>query len=611
MRTSDFLIETLLRLGIKNVYALTGRGSLFLTDAIARAGSDLGSFLYHEQSAGFAACAESQLRSELSVCITSTGCGATNVLTPMLGAWQDELPVIFITGQHYSDQTTALTGAQVRTFGEQEADITALSRPITKFSATVGHPEDLPRFLEAAVEAALTVPWGPVHLDIPLDIQSAQIDKGFVEEVALKIEEFRSREEERFLVERGAVQQRIFSAIELAERPLFLFGANSITEHELREVIQIASDQKIPFVYESGLAGRFDHFSDGNMGCLSALGGSRAAGMAAGASDLIIALGSHLRRSTIQLELCGVGSPKEIFTDSQEPLMRGDLPTSSFVPRNLLLSSVQASAGLVSELNDGIESWWQRSHRMKVALHHLATETLTAQPPARETDKSETATDLHELSSLLERKLPSNCTLVTDSGSVELILPTNIQFSIGQRVVHPTAQGSMGFALGAAVGASRTSDAPVIAVIGDGSFLMNLQELSALKAVNANVLILVIDNDLYGIIRKRQSELFRGRTIGVDQSDGLWSPDLGYIAKSFGYEFIDCPTVSELGSEIEAVNKDRRQKIIRLVGKYTQFYTEVESRRPRDRPTDIPAIADLKPFLDGALISEEFTKLVS
>jgi acetolactate synthase-1/2/3 large subunit len=153
--------------------------------------------------------------------------------------------------------------------------------------------------------------------------------------------------------------------------------------------------------------------------------------------------------------------------------------------------------------------------------------------------------DLYQMANAISNLLPMDGILVTDSGLIELILPTNIKFRADQRCLHPVSQGAMGYALPASIGAHFASKCPITVVTGDGSIMMNLQELQTIKHNNIPVKIIVVNNNAYSIIRKRQSELFRGRTIGTDSSNGLSCPDFEKVANGFGLKYLKADDLTE------------------------------------------------------------------
>ena len=155
-----------------------------------------------------------------------------------------------------------------------------------------------------------------------------------------------------------------------------------------------------------------------------------------------------------------------------------------------------------------------------------------------------------------------------------MIIPTNIKLRGNQRFIHPASQGTMGFAIPAAVGVALNSTGPVCVVVGDGSIMMNLQELQTISSLNLNVLIVVIKNDAYGIIRRRQSELFRGRTIGTHSSNGVACPDFEKVAKAFNFKFERINHSNEMLVKLRELNKSSivGPIIVEMPGFWNQTY---------------------------------------
>ena len=172
MEVSDYIFERMADEGVNKAYIVTGRG-VFLTDGLAKSSRIDAICTHHEQSAGYAAVAESQLKNDISLCVVSTGCASTNAITPVLNAWQDGLPVVFISGQNVLKETTAHTGLDIRTYGQQEANIVDIVKSITKFAVMVEDPNTVPDILEEAIDMAKSGKKGPVWIDMPLCISKA------------------------------------------------------------------------------------------------------------------------------------------------------------------------------------------------------------------------------------------------------------------------------------------------------------------------------------------------------------------------------------------------------------------------------------------------------
>ena len=177
MRVADYIIEILLKFNVNCTHIVTGRGSLFLTDAVKNNSKMQTRFFHHEQSAAFATVSASQLSKRPNCCLVSTGCASTNTMTGLLSAWQDSIPCIFISGQNHLKETKRFTKIPIRTYGQQEADIISIVKPITKYASMITNANMVRYEIEKAMHFSLEGRKGPVWLDIPLDIQNMRIDK--------------------------------------------------------------------------------------------------------------------------------------------------------------------------------------------------------------------------------------------------------------------------------------------------------------------------------------------------------------------------------------------------------------------------------------------------
>ena len=216
------------------------------------------------------------------------------------------------------------------------------------------------------------------------------------------------------------------------------------------------------------------------------------------------------------------------------------------------------------------------------------------------------AVDLYELADCLSQTLPTPSTLVTDSGLTEVILPTNVRFAEGVNCIHPTSQGAMGFALPAAIGAQYAKSQPVVVVVGDGSIMMNLQELESIRYQKLAIKIIVVNNNGYAIIRRRQQELFRHRTIGTDSANGVSCPDFERVADCFGlpYSRIDNPAHLEAG--LRALLVCDGPALCEVMGRANQGYIELgQARSVRDQRFTRRPLEDQQPYISRELFLNE------
>ena len=238
MRVADYIMDRLVQLQIKQVFFLPGGGAMHLNDALAAREKDLEPVLcLHEQACGIAAEAAGKLLSGPSACMVTSGPGATNLVTATLGAWLDSTPVFFISGQVKTADLK--TGTGLRMLGVQEADIVTMVKSITKMAVTLTNPKDIGVVFDELEAAALEGRRGPVWLEVPLDIQAAQIDPDALPRAD------KSKKVSPIGVEDDVVQATL-NLLQGAQRPVLLVGSGVRSAHAERLLIEFAEQARIP-----------------------------------------------------------------------------------------------------------------------------------------------------------------------------------------------------------------------------------------------------------------------------------------------------------------------------------------------------------------------------
>ena len=577
MRVADFIIQYLKNKNIKTFFSVTGRGSLFLNDALARDKDVKSFFFHHEQSAAFAAITTPNIDNNISCCMVSTGCASTNTVTAVLSAWQDSLPVIFISGQNFLNETTSYNKKNIRTYGQQEANIIEIIKPITKYSKMVTDPLQIKYELDKAFFFANDKIKGPVWLDIPLDIQNSRLEEE-------KLKSFSKNHE----IKKCSYKliRKVFSEIKVSNRPVVLIGSGIKNSKCIDEFKEFVNKYKIPVVYTSsgssilGSEYKFSIGSVGSQGC------SREGAFTVQNSDLLLVLGSRLNSLTI-------GSDTEKFARNAKKIIididKEEYTKNKFDNSSLILSDLGFFLKRMNKKKIKIKwgKWnqkclnWKKFFKDKKDLLNISQKT-----------------NLYELSEVFSKTLSVDSIFLCDSGFIDVILPTNINFKKNQICIHPVSQGSMGFALPAIIGAHSTGKKDIVSVIGDGSIMMNLQELQTIKDYKIPAKIFIINNRMYGIIRRRQKELFRGRTIGTDDTNGLGCPDFKKISKAFGIKYKLIKTKKNLKNEINNVLKQKKTVICEIMADENQEYIEIGYAKNTEGKIVRRPLEDQKPFLD-------------
>lgn len=587
MRVADYIMQRLSHVGVRHLFQVTGRGALFLNDALAKHSELNAVSLHHEQSCAFAAVSYAEQTGGLGACLVSTGCAATNTLTGVLSAWQDGIPCIFISGQNILRETSRHTGIPLRTFGQQEADIVAIVSPITKFARMIVKPEEIVEAMDLALHEALSGRKGPVWLDIPLDLQSALIDPDQIASQASALNPEKPEPSEDELAQ-------VVQALRDAKRPVVLIGKgvrSADAEEQLRALIE---RWQLPLTFAASATDTYGSAHPLSLGSVGAMGCSRAGNFAVANADFVLVLGSRLTTLTTGPDFCKFARAARIVVVDIDPVehSKESIRIDQFVRSDLASFLDKLSRYEVKPVD---ADWIKKCSYWKQLFKGVEPEF-----------KSETVVDLYQLADSLSRVLPSPSTLVTDSGLAEVILPTNIHFSDGMKCIHPASQGAMGFALPAAIGAQHAANHPVLAVIGDGSIMMNLQELESIRYQRLPVKIIVINNNVYSIIRRRQHDLFRKRTIGTDPENGVSCPDFEKVATCFGLGYMRINTVDELDAGLAKMFATEGPVLCEIMGREDQNYIEIgQTRSAIDRRFVRRPLEDQEPFLARELFLQE------
>lgn len=582
MRVSDYIFDRLNKCGVDKAYIVTGRGALFLTDGLAKTKDIDAICCHHEQSAGYAAIAESQLTENIALCVVSTGCASTNCVTPVLSAWQDGNPVIFISGQHVLNETTNHTGLDIRTYGQQEANIVKIVESITNYASMVKCAQDVPKILDDAINAAITGRKGPVWLDIPLDIQSARID----DEIVAKYLNLPVKSNCKSVENENIVSQvqNVENMLKQAERPAILIGAGVRSSGTIEELKKFVKTNQIPVSYGASAPDIFPLGMEYSVGSVGSMGCSREGSLVVQNCDLLLVLGNRLPSILTGPDSCQFArNAKVVVVDIDEnEHKKHQVAIETFIHCDLKSFFAHLSK---DKLTGNISAWHKSIENIK--------NTLKNKQPFEKSEK----VDLYDFADTLSDVAAKDSVLVTDSGFIEVILPTNMDFYPERRSIHPVSQGAMGFAIPGIVGA-YTQDRELICVVGDGTIMMNLQELQTIRHHNIPVKIFVINNNIYSIIRRRQKELFRRRTIGTGLEDGVSVPDFSKVANTFGFTYQLIEDSESLQDGLSAALQTNGPVLCEVIGRQDQQYIEVSHARNSQGKFVRKPLEDQWPFLD-------------
>jgi len=584
VRVADYIIEKIYNEGVRCIFTVTGRGTLYLTDAVAKQPDLEAICTHHEQAAAFAAMSYAQYNGNLGVCLVSTGVGATNALTALLCAWQDSVPCIFISGQNLLNETTRHTKIPIRTYGQQEADIVKLVEPISKYAIMIEEPSNIAYEVEKALHLAQNGRKGPVWIDIPVDVQNMRVDP----------------DELRHFIP-DDIMPRIFSddfkyiskSFTKSKRPSILIGSGIRAADVIDDFTYFVEKYKIPVTYSHSAPDTYGTTNELSIGAVGSMGGTRAGNFVVQNSDFLLVLGSSLSTFTTGSEYQKFARDANIIVvdiDEKEHT-KNTVKIDKFIHLDLKSFFIE-----MKEVNMQLcpKDWQNKCLHWKQIFSKCEDQF-----------KSTDNVNLYYFTECLSKVLPDSCTVLTDAGLQELIIPPNLNLKKEQRCIHPSAQGSMGYALPASYGVHYSGGENVIAVIGDGSIMMNLQELQTIAYNNIPVKIIVISNNVYTVIRERQKDLFRKRTIGTDPSNGVSCPDFRKVADCFGIKYMKIRNSKNLTENLSKFIRLQGPIICEIIGDENQKYIHNSFTIGKNRKFVKRTLEDQSPFLDRDLFLSE------
>jgi acetolactate synthase-1/2/3 large subunit len=498
MRGADALIAALERAGVDTVFGMPGGASLPLYDALldSRIRHVL---MRHEAGAGHAAEGYARATGRVGVAFATSGPGATNLVTPICNAHMDSIPTLFVTGQ----VRTALRG----TNAFQEADVIGITAPIVKHSIAVERPDDAAQAVIDALHLAAAGRPGPVLLDVPVDVAAAPARDAAPH--APQIPGYRPRSRPN-----GRQVRIAAAAIAAARRPVLYAGGGVVHAGAAAELTALARLADLPVTTTLMALGAFPASDRRWLGMLG-MHGTCAANWAMDEADLIVAVGARFddrvtgaldefapRAKVVHVDV----DPAEIGknVDAHVPIV-GDA-------RRALAAIAEAYTGTPDH-----GAWWQRIDGWR------------ADPAPR--NDAEAALDA------LDEAIDADTIVTTDVGQHQMWAANRLRFERPRRWLTSGGLGTMGFGLPAAIGAQvARPDATVVCVTGEGSLLMNVQELATAAHERLPIKIVVLDNRSLGMVRQQQDMFWGGRRSAVDLGA---TPDWPALAAAFGVTACD------------------------------------------------------------------------
>ena len=531
MNTCDYIIETLYLNGIDTYFVITGGAIVPFINAIARNPKVKYYCFQHEQSAAMAAEGYYRASGKTAGVVVTSGPGVQNILNGVCGCWYDSVPAFFISGQVNTKEDLSNFKSKPRQTGFQEMPVAELFEGVTKKSLHVPMLSHVGPVLRELLLDLKTPRYGPVLMDLPVNLQMSSIENVEPFEVVPHLQP-------------GTTPYDLSSYIRDSKRPVVIFGHGVKLAGAEKEAMEFIKQTQIPFLVSWGA---FDICATDHPLRIGSPGvyGDRVANYAIQNADLVISIGSRLDSRQIG------GSGPMFSVHSKKIMVDVDAEEINKMPEK----GVEIDLGIVSDaknffdrviigvpLGDG--TGWDDT---PITRRLLWTQKINEWKQKYSEEKSrEGDSAVYDYLNGFFKSLPDDCIIIPDQGGNLVWTMQSAILKEGQKLFTNFGNSSMGYALPAAIGAAIGSGKKVYCIDGDGGFQMNIQELLTVKKYDLPIDIIILNNDGYGIIKQFQDSYFDSKYVATSKSD-VFGGDVDFvkIAEAYGVKTLQDITIPE------------------------------------------------------------------
>ncbi|WP_375391037.1 thiamine pyrophosphate-binding protein [uncultured Sphingomonas sp.] len=599
VRLSDYVAQTIADHGVRHVFMLTGGGAMHLNDALGRVPGLRYVCCHHEQALAMAAESYTRLSGRLSAVNVTTGPGGINALNGVHGAYTDSIAMIVLSGQVKRETLRQNAPVRLRQLGDQEADIVAMVKPITKFAVMVEDPQDIRYLLEKALWLATTGRPGPVWIDIPIDVQAARIDPDALRGFSPKVEgfgrDFALPAEAGWLTGEPLrdAARAVVAAFAAANRPVLLpgTGVRIAGAHDLfLEVAALLGAPVAPGWNAQDVVDDDHPLYVGRPGTV----GDRSGNFAVQNADLLLVLGCRLNIRQISYNFDSFArAAKKIMVDVDaaelfKPTLSIDVPVHAELKQFLTVLREELQGYDVPAAHKAYLAWaMERRRRYDPVLPEYWEATGAVNP--------------YCFTQTLFEQLEPNEVIVMADATAAVVTVQVAKLKPGQRIYSNSGAASMGYDLPAAIGAWHAmpeGSRRLICMAGDGSIMQNLQELQTIVGQRIPAKIFLYNNSGYHSIRQSQQAHFDGFSVGCGPDSGVTFPDFGKIAVAFGLDYVRTQDHATMADAIRQTLASPGPAICEImVDKGQGFAPKLSSRVRADGTMVTAPLEDLSPFL--------------
>lgn len=597
IKLTDYIADYLIEKGITQVFTVVGGGAMHLNDSFGHNEKIHCTYNHHEQACAMAAEGYARVINRPAVVCVTSGPGAINALNGVAGAYQDSIPMIVISGQVKTTLLEKNSGLNLRTLGGQEFDIVSAVGKMTKYAETIQDINKIKYYLDKAYSVAVGGRPGPTWLDIPIDIQGSLIET----DTLLQDDSIVKGNDDSLVASvSNADMQKVKNKISCCKRPIIYAGNGIRLAGAEKDFLRLVEQLRIPVVtcWDSiDLIESKHPLYCGRGGTM----GNRAGNFAVQNSDLLICIGNRLSIYQVGYDVSTWARNAYVINvdidgeEQKKPTIRVDLPiiadAKKFI-QSLLNEYIDGDAN--QQISDERKAWnkqcvyWKERYPVVEGKHW-----------------KQKSANVYAFVDALSACLPDGAYTVVSNGSASVVGSGAYNIGKGSRFIMNCAMSSMGYGLPASIGAAvalnnENEDKTIICVEGDGSIMMNLQELATLKANKLPIKLFVLNNNGYHQIRLTQNNLFQNGLVGVGPESGdLCFPNFQKIADAFGLSYCRIKDNKEIRNIVQEILQLEEAVFCEVFVDTKQiFEPKSATKRLEDGTLVSPPLEDMAPFLD-------------
>lgn len=577
MTVSEYIFDFIQKKGCNIVYMVSGSSAMWLTDALYRNEDLQAVCCHHEQAAAMAADGYGRVNEVPGACLVTIGPGATNAITGVAQAYVDSSPMFIVSGQANSRLLKYEMDTGIRQHGTQSLNLEPIVSSITKYFAVVMKPEDIRYHMEKAYYCAMKGRKGPVWIDVPVDIQNKVIPEkmqGYTADIDLQ-------------KHTKADIAYVTSELKKAKKPVILAGYGIRSSQSCGELIKLCELLQIPVATSRG---GIDVISTSHPMFIGRPGsyGDRASHFAIQESDLLLVLGSRLSVSTIGYypNKLAKNAVKIMVDIDDKELAKEDVPIDYKIQTDLKVFLRDLLVSLNSD---------QIAIEHKVWVEHCR-EMCQKYPNVIPTYQEETPLNSYYFTKVLAEQTSENANIVVDTGSVCNIVSQSWEIKKNQRYLISGGLSCMGF-WATAIGSIQKGK-QMLALTGDGSAQMNVQEFATLQYNKLPIKLFVYNNNGYMLIRHNQHNYMDDRFLGVGPDSGLQTPDFTRVAHAYGIKSVRITKEDNIIKKIREVLDYEGPVVCEvIIQEFAPIIPRIASKVMPDGSLKAADFDDLFPFL--------------